>query len=218
MIPAEIRICTHCGLRYPWQRGQPHRETCPRCGERTRRGAAWQLTPDQPFAPAPPPARQVGLVLDNLRSAFNVGALFRTADGLGAAHIWLGGITPTPAQPGVGKTALGAEAAVPWTYAPNTADLLPQLHAAGWTIWALEQTPNARPLGDCPPPADKLALVVGNEVSGVGPDLFPLCDASVYLPMHGVKRSLNVEVAAAIALWHLLQTPASENISQEKQI
>ncbi len=204
IIAAEIRLCQQCGLRYPWHEGQPHRETCPRCDGPTRRSAAWTLHPDQRFeAVTAPPARQVALVLDNLRSAWNVGALFRTADGLGVAHLWLGGITPTPEHAVVHKTALGAETSVPWDYEADTRRILQHLRSAGWTLWALEQASAARPLASLPIPSDKIALIIGNEVSGVGPDIYPLCDALVYLPMRGRKRSLNVEVAAAIALHHL---------------
>ncbi len=198
---AEIRLCQECGLRYPWYASQPHRETCPACRAPTRPLATWDTQGVAPCPPASPPVRQVAVVLDNVRSAWNVGAIFRTADGLGVAHVYLCGITPTPEHPGVHKTALGAEAAVPWSSAPNTADVVRRLRAEGWPIWALEQAPGARPLDDVPPVPEKLALIVGNEVCGVGPDLFPLCDAIVCLPMRGVKRSLNVEVAAAIALW-----------------
>ncbi len=202
-LSAEIRRCPACGLRYPWYEGQPARETCPRCGQATRRSAAWTLHPDRPFAPAPPSARPLALALDNLRSAWNVGALFRTADGLGLRHLYLGGITPTPDHPGVQKTALGAERSLPWTYAPDLKAPLTELRAAGWTLWALEQAPGAVPLEAAAPPDGPLLLIVGNEVTGVGPDLFPLCQQLVYLPMRGLKRSLNVEVAAAIALWQL---------------
>lgn len=198
---AEIRLCSQCGLRYPWHAGQPHRETCPACRAPTRALVAWDTQHQPPCPPPSHPSRRVVLVLDNLRSAWNVGAIFRTADGLGVEHLYLCGITPTPAHPGVHKTALGAEEVVPWSYAPNTAEVVRRLRAEGWQVWALEQAPSARPLLDTPAPAEPLALIVGNEVCGVGPDLFPLCDAVVCLPMRGVKRSLNVEVAAAIAVW-----------------
>nr|WP_290668204.1 TrmH family RNA methyltransferase [Ardenticatena sp.] len=203
-MQAEIRHCPNCNLRYPWHERQPHRETCPRCGAATACLAAWNTTPHTPPPTEPLPPRRVALVLDNLRSAWNVGALFRTADGLGVAHLYLCGITPTPKQANVRKTALGAETSVAWTYAPNTAKVLQALRQEEWVIWALEQPPTACSLRGLTPPDKPLALVVGNEVSGVGPDLFPLCDQVVYVPMQGIKRSLNVEVAAAIALWHVL--------------
>ncbi len=201
---AEIRFCPSCGLRYPWHQGQPSRHTCPRCGGPTTPRAAWQWQPEQPFAPRAPLTRPLALALDNLRSAWNVGALFRSADGLGVQHLYLGGITPTPAHPGVRKTALGAEQTVPWTYVPNLFTQLQTLQTAGWTVWALEQSPQARPLPEMQAPSGPLVLIVGNEISGVGPDLFPLCQHIVYLPLRGHKRSLNVEVAAAIALWQLV--------------
>jgi tRNA G18 (ribose-2'-O)-methylase SpoU len=143
-------------------------------------------------------------VLDNVRSAWNVGALFRTADGLGISRIWLGGITPPPTHPKARKTALGAERTILWETNQDTATILASLRNTGWSIWALEQASPAAPLEATQPPDGPLALVVGNEISGVGTDLFAYCDQLVYIPMQGVKRSLNVEVAAAIALWYLL--------------
>ncbi len=202
-LNAEIRLCPACNLRYPWYEGQPARAACPRCGQRTQRRASWKLTPGQPFTPAAPPPRPLALALDNLRSAWNVGAIFRTADGLGVRHIYLGGITPTPEHPGVRKTALGAEHALPWTSVSNLSAVLADRRAAGWTIWALEQAPGSQPLTQTPPPEGPLLLIVGHEIVGVGPDLFPLCHALVHLPLRGSKRSLNVEVATAIALWQL---------------
>ncbi len=200
---AEVRLCSRCGLRYPWYELQPHRERCPACRAPTRPLIAWQTGDHQPCPARPESGRRVVLVVDNVRSAWNVGALFRTADGLGVERIYLCGITPTPAHPKVRKTALGAEEAVAWSHAPNTADVLGRLRAEGWQVWALEQAPGARPPEALTPPGERVAVVVGNEVCGVGPDLFPLCDALVCLPMRGVKRSLNVEVAAAILLWAL---------------
>ncbi|MDQ7029487.1 MAG: RNA methyltransferase [Ardenticatenia bacterium] len=200
---AEVRLCATCGLRYPWYESQPDRERCPACRAPTRPLATWETGTRVPCSPRSAPRRRVALVVDNVRSAWNVGALFRTADGLGVERLYLCGITPTPVHPKVHKTALGAEESVVWEHAPNTADILIRLRTRGWQVWALEQAPGARPLNAVELPEGRVALVVGNEVCGVGPDLFPLCDALICLPMRGMKRSFNVEVAAAILLWAL---------------
>jgi tRNA G18 (ribose-2'-O)-methylase SpoU len=142
-------------------------------------------------------------LLDNVRSAFNVGSILRSADAAGLRRVHLCGVTPTPAHPRVAKqiakTALGAEQSVPWAYAPNALDAARALCDQGTTLWALEEAPGALSLFAAPLPAGPLALVVGSEVAGVDPGLLSLCACAVCLPMRGIKRSLNVAVAFGIA-------------------
>ena len=151
-------------------------------------------------------------LLDSVRSLFNVGSIFRSADGAGFAHLYLCGFTPTPANPRLAKTALGAERTVPWSHHNNNLDLATQLLAAGATLWALETTPAAVSLFAVRPPPGPLVLVVGNEVTGVDPGLLALCTQAVAIPMHGHKRSLNVATAFGIAasvlanLWYNAKT------------
>ncbi len=153
-----------------------------------------------------PPVRAV---LDNLRSAWNVGALFRTADAAGFQHLHLCGITPTPPHEGIAKTALGAEQAVPWSYHPDAVALLQHLRQEGWTLWALETEGEPWRL-DMPVPDAPLVVVVGSERAGIDPHALALCHRVVTLPMRGVKRSLNVAVAFGIlAFWLAAKRPTA---------
>lgn len=149
--------------------------------------------------------REIHVLLDNLRSAFNVGSILRTADGAGCAHAYLCGISATPDNPKVAKTGLSAEFAVPWSYHPNGLDLAHTLVNAGKCLWALEGGPRAEPITAALPvtPGAPLVLIAGNELAGVDPAILALCERTVYLPMVGFKRSLNVAVAAGIALYLL---------------
>jgi len=153
------------------------------------------------------PKRRISVLLDNLRSAYNTGAIFRTADGVGAAHLYLGGITPNPTDnTAVQKTALGSELAVPWSTHPNACVLGQDLQAEGFRLLALETTPHAVPLFDVDLQGfgtDPLLLVVGNEQAGVDPGLLNLCDLVLALPMVGSKASLNVAVAFGVAAYWL---------------
>jgi len=168
------------------------------------------------------------LILDNPRSAYNVGALFRTADGAGVAHVYLVGITPKPAQVGqlyrtlaektLAKTALGAEGAIPWTHVKTLSPLIRRLKAAGTEIVALEEGEGIESIDyrDWQPKSGvNVALLVGNEVEGMGTKALTLADTVIYLPMRGTKRSLNVSVAAGIALYHLSDT--IERLSRNKK-
>jgi tRNA G18 (ribose-2'-O)-methylase SpoU len=147
----------------------------------------------------------LALLLDNWRSLFNVGAAFRTADAASARPLYLCGITPTPAHRKLAKTALGAEQAVPWRYCADGAACAAALKAEGSRLWVLEGGTGAVSLFDCFPPADgrPLVLAAGNERTGVDPGIVALADAVVYLPMAGVKESLNVAVALSIAVYWL---------------
>jgi 23S rRNA (guanosine2251-2'-O)-methyltransferase len=198
----QIRVCQNpaCGLRYPFVEGHPFGERCPLCLGGTVSAVTRPLTPE-PFTPPNQPPFQLEALLDNIRSAWNVGAIFRTADGLGVQKLHLCGITPTPENPSVGKTALGADKSIPWTYARNALDAAEKLKAEGTHLWALEQAERAVPVTDRWTAADKsIALIVGNEVTGVDPGLLELCERIVYIPMQGKKRSLNVEVAFGVAV------------------
>ena len=145
------------------------------------------------------------LVLDNVRSLHNVGALFRTADAFAIEKIWLCGITGRPPQREITKTALGATESVAWEYAPTTTAAVQQLQAAGYVVVAVEQTTDSQSLSTFQPEAGRpYALVVGNEVFGVEDEVLALCDAAVEIPQFGTKHSLNVSVAAGVVLWDFL--------------
>lgn len=198
--------CTNarCGLRFPaWEADAPPR--CPRCGaplDAHRVGPAPRRETWTRPAPAARPGR--GLVLENLRSAWNVGALLRVADAAGYARVFLVGITPTPRQAQVAKTALGAQHTVAWSWHPNGVALLRTLRDLGWTLWALETGPQAAdlPVGQ-PPPPEPWAWVLGNEVTGLDPEVLALCQRVWRVPMRGSKRSLNVATALAAAAYRV---------------
>lgn len=167
----------------------------------TTEGKPVGRTVDAPLLPCP-----LHLLLDNWRSLFNVGSAFRTADGAGVARLHLCGITATPENPRLAKTALQAERQVAWDYAPDAVTLAQDLRAQGATLWALEMTPDAVSLFDVVLPAQDLpvVLMLGNEVSGVDPGLLTLADATFFVPMVGHKQSLNVAIAASVAAYWLV--------------
>jgi tRNA G18 (ribose-2'-O)-methylase SpoU len=143
-------------------------------------------------------------LLDNVRSAWNVGAIFRTADGLGVRKLHLGGITPTPENKDVHKTSLGAELSVAWAHNRNALAAARELKSSGYTLLGLEQADRAESLEQVKLSGGKSLLVVGNEVTGVDPAILELCERVIYIPMRGQKRSLNVEMAFGIATSRLL--------------
>ena len=145
-------------------------------------------------------------ILDNIRSAQNVGVIFRTADGAGLQKLWLCGITPNPADNAqIAKTALGAEQTVPWEHAPSTVALVEELKAQDVIILALEAAPGSTSLFSYTlSKADQpIALVVGSEPAGVDPAVLAQADTTLSLPMAGIKGSLNVAVAFGIAVYTL---------------
>ena len=187
-----------CGLRFPGEPGV----SCPLCKASCPEVAL--RSPNRSRKPGTPP-RPMCCLVDNVRSVFNVGSLFRTADGAGVARLMLGGITPTPEHPAMAKTALGAEHAVPWTHGRSSVELAEAARKDGETLWALEATPGAKPLAEVVHHRpQRLTLVVGNEVCGVDPGVLERCDMAVYLPMAGTKTSLNVASAFAVAVYSLI--------------
>jgi tRNA G18 (ribose-2'-O)-methylase SpoU len=138
------------------------------------------------------------VVLDNIRSLLNVGAIFRVADGVGVEKVFLCGITGYPPQGGIAKTALGAEESVPWEYYKDARTIILELRSKGYTILALEQTRGAVSHAKYTPNSP-VCLILGNEVEGISDGLIPLCDAAVEIEMLGIKNSLNVAVAFGIA-------------------
>jgi tRNA G18 (ribose-2'-O)-methylase SpoU len=147
----------------------------------------------------------VEVLLDNIRSLYNVGALLRTADGVGVRHMHLCGISATPDHPQLAKTALGAGAQMRWSYAVDAVQRARQLKASGYVLWALEDTAEAHSIFVARAPLDRpLVVVVGNERLGVDPELLALCDAVWVIPMYGLKDSLNVAVAFGVAIYQIM--------------
>jgi len=149
--------------------------------------------------------RQIILFAHNIRSLWNVGSLFRTCDAFGVERLILSGYTATPPRREISKTALGAEETVPWEKIEDTQSTLRDLKDEGYTIVALEQTENAQELKDYEPP-ERLCLIIGHEVTGVPQELLKCCGETVEIPMLGGKESLNVAVAAGIALHNMRNT------------
>jgi 23S rRNA (guanosine2251-2'-O)-methyltransferase len=201
----EVRICEACGLRYPLVEGQPFGTRCPACMGETRvvhsrrlatepgRSLSWRSSSD----------RNMAVLLDNVRSAWNAGSILRSADGFGFRQAYLCGITPTPDNEAVTKTSLGAEDSVPWSYHKDAVKLVKGLKKNGRGIYALEENESAMEIDDVAKPPPDSVLIVGNEVTGVDPELLDLSDRILYIPMSGEKRSFNVAIAFSIAAFAL---------------
>lgn len=151
------------------------------------------------------------IILPNIRSAHNVGAMFRTADGAGVDKIYLTGYTPCPPHPGLDKVSLGAEKWMAWEYVKQPGRLLKKLKADGFQVVALEQTGKSVKIEEWTP-SFPVALIVGNEKTGVAKSLLKYCDKEVELPMAGRKKSLNVSVAAGIAMYYISRSIFKKNI------
>lgn len=144
------------------------------------------------------------VVLDYVRSLYNVGSVFRSSDAFCIEGVVLCGITARPPHPEIHKTALGAEESVEWKYFEQTEDALTWLKQQGYTVLAIEQCEGSTMLQDFQrEPGKKYAVVLGNEVKGVQQQVVDLCDGCLEIPQYGTKHSLNVSVAAGIILWHL---------------
>ncbi len=158
--------------------------------------------PQLPCVPAPGGRLPAYALLDNVRSVWNVGSMFRTADAVALGGLYLGGMTATPPRPDMEKTALGATRTVPWDYWRDPAEAVRRIRSAGLPVVALEQAPDA---------VDwlefeyrfPLCFVVGHEVHGVGAQVLELADARVQIPMAGAKHSLNVAVSFGLLAFEL---------------
>ena len=147
----------------------------------------------------------ITVVMDNIRSCNNIGSVFRTSDALLIENVILCGITATPPNKDIHKTALDAEKSVPWEYFENTEVAVMQLKESGYRVYAVEQVENSISLPDFIPVKDqKLALVFGNEVKGVQQTVVDICDGAIEIPQYGTKHSFNISVSAGIVLWDLV--------------
>lgn len=143
------------------------------------------------------------VVLDGVRSLYNVGSVFRTSDAFRVAGVVLCGITATPPNAEIHKTALGAEDSVSWKYYADTMEAAAWLRSEGYTLLAIEQCEGSTMLQDFDPePNKKYAVVLGNEVKGVQQQVVDACDACLEIPQFGTKHSMNVSVTAGIIIWH----------------
>lgn len=148
---------------------------------------------------------KISVLLDNVRSAWNVGSILRSANGFGYSHVYVCGITPTPDNGAVKKTSLGAEKFITWTYHKDAILLTSDIRSKGSKVIALEDHERSLSLIEASKPdaANSTVLVVGNEITGVDPHLLDLCDEIYHIPMHGEKKSFNVAIAFGIASYAL---------------
>ena len=149
------------------------------------------------------PESGIVLVLDNVRSAHNVGSAFRTADSFKADKVWLCGICAVPPSAEIHKSALGAENSVAWEHVADTMQAIERLKEEGYEIISAEQTVNSVMLDEFKPLRNRrYAIVFGNEVSGVSQDVVDASDTVLEIPQFGTKHSLNVSVSVGVILWH----------------
>jgi 23S rRNA (guanosine2251-2'-O)-methyltransferase len=146
-------------------------------------------------------------ILENIRSAYNVGSVFRTADAFLIEAIYITGYTAKPPHKEITKTALGAQDSVEWKYFENIKMAIEQLKQNDYTIFAVEQVADSISLEKINEfDINKVAFVFGNEVSGVDQQTISLCDGCIEIPQFGMKHSLNISVAAGIVLWEIVRT------------
>ncbi len=202
--PFQLRQCESptCRFRFPVTDNRLTGERCPHCGAPTRLALLY------PSGERPSPSPQqtgpiVAALLDNIRSVYNVGSIFRTADGAGISHLHLCGITPPPDHPKIAKTALGAEESVPWSQHRNGLDTAVALKQRGYQLWAIEENERSESLfaATMPSSSPPIVLVVGNEIAGVDPGILAVCHRVLHIPMQGRKESLNVATAFGIAAY-----------------
>jgi 23S rRNA (guanosine2251-2'-O)-methyltransferase len=152
------------------------------------------------------PKTPIIIVLDNIRSMYNIGSIFRTADAFRLESIYLCGITSTPPNKEIHKTALGATDSVDWKYFEKTEDAIDFLRNNQYSIFAIEQAEGSQSLNDFTiSPEIKIALVFGNEINGVGDAIMSRVDACIEIPQFGTKHSLNISVSAGIVIWEFFQ-------------
>ena len=148
----------------------------------------------------------VYVVLNSIRSSYNVGSIFRTSDGAMIEKLYMCGYTPHPPKKEILKTALGSTESVDWEFVKDPIDVVKELKSRGVKICALEQTSDSKPHYSVNKTDMPLCLLIGNEITGVHQELIDLCDFSIEIPQFGIKQSLNVAVAYGIAIFELRKT------------
>ena len=196
---------TNCQFRCPVRASSKYPKYCPRCkspvkisleySEPSFKNAIFLNKKEDSFS----------LLLDNIRSAYNVGSILRSAYGFNINHIFLCGMTTTPENPKIIKTSLGAENKIPWSYSTNSLITANKLINDGYYLYGLEIGPKSHPIYEIQKHRDnrKIVLIVGNELAGIDPKVRELCDEQIYIPMMGYKRSFNVTIAFGIAAFYL---------------
>lgn len=194
-----------CHFRFPAKAFQMREIKCPRCKSEAEiiRKYSEVSSPNLHVINQEKP--RISIMLDNIRSVYNVGSILRTADGFGIKHIYLCGITATPDNDKIAKTGLGAEWSIPWTYGKNCVSLIKTLKQQEIFLLGLEVGEKSIPIHEYHPNETRsnILLVLGNEIAGIDPEIRDLCDQLVYIPMYGYKQSYNVTIAFGIAVFYL---------------
>jgi 23S rRNA (guanosine2251-2'-O)-methyltransferase len=203
----EIRVCSACGLRYPLTEGHSFGERCPHCLGETQIVLQKKISVEQGSRKSRGQRKdqRLAVLADNIRSAWNVGSILRSADGFGFDHAYLCGITPTPENEAVKKTSLGAEDHVTWSYHKDAVKLVNDLKKDKWEILALEEEPRAIKLGQAKKPTHNTVLIIGSEISGIDAEILDLADQILCIPMRGEKRSFNAANAFSIAAYAVVE-------------
>lgn len=203
-----ILQCTNnnCRFRFPTETEQSRNMNCPRCGSIAdivvKDFSNQKIIHDNSLEQQP----ELVVLLDNIRSVYNVGSMMRTGDGAGIKHFYLCGITATLENSKLKKTGLGAEAKINWSYHPNGLDLAVKLKDQDYNLWSLEGSLTSSSLfnqSEMDIKPKRIALVIGNEISGIDPDILEISDRLVSIPMQGYKDSLNVAIAFGIAAYEI---------------
>lgn len=191
-----------CHFRFPSNLPRLDSHKCPMCGSSLSISAFVELEEEVNTSPNYLFNMHIECLFDNIRSAWNVGSMIRTADGFGVKHLYFCGITPTPENKRVYKTSLGAEKFIKWTHLNNSVDKIESLKENNYIVVVLEGHEKALDIYHVKdlPLHYPLVLVVGNEVCGVDPEIIKMSDLILNIPMVGIKNSLNVAVAFGIAI------------------
>lgn len=201
-----VRQCVRvaCSFRFPANE-QTHPDiTCPKCGSNTIKINTYPSSINSIPSQVESRVHLEGY-LDNLRSVFNVGSIFRSSDGCGIKRLHLGGFTPSPSHPRMAKTALGSDMQIPWEQHWNGVAAIDKIKVKGYHLIGLEYTQNSKLLFDINfTPVTPCLLIAGNENFGIDPDILAQCDQTVHIPMAGIKQSLNVAIAFSIAAYWIL--------------
>ena len=194
-----------CRFRFPVIEREEVIISCPKCGATLKDVATSYGRHTVQKEDITSSSMEMQVMLDNIRSLYNVGSVFRTAESVGVQKLHLCGMTATPDNPRLAKTAIGAENLVLWEHHNNALVAAQTLVDEGYALWAIEGGKDATPLFDAEPPTDyqKIVLVIGNELAGIDPEILKICERVLYIPMQGSKESLNLTVAFGIAAYFL---------------
>jgi len=195
----------NCLFRFPSRATYIIEPVCPKCGSSADIVNIYSETSSPVISKSLNNYKNFSVLLDNIRSAYNVGSILRTSDGFGLDHIYCCGISATPENPRIAKTSLGAEFSIQWSYHNNSLTVIDTLKKKETSILGLEVGENSIPITQLNPSKFKksILLILGNELAGIDPDIRGRCDQLFFIPMVGYKESYNVTIAFGIAIFYL---------------